>query len=68
MEELVESSPPSLPLKNTQKPMMISSSSLRSLGYYFSKIDIFIKDLDDNKIEITYKIDTGEKAKIKNRI
>ena len=41
------------------------SSSLRSLGYYFSKIDIFIKDLDDNKIEITYKIDMGEKAKIK---
>ena len=41
------------------------SSSLRSLGYYFSKIDIFINDLDDNKIEITYKIDMGEKAKIK---
>ena len=41
------------------------SSSLQSLGYYFSKIDVFIKDLDDNKIEITYKIDMGEKAKIK---
>ena len=40
-------------------------SSLRSLGYYFSKIDIFINDLNDNKIEITYDIRMGEKAKIK---
>ena len=41
------------------------TSSLRSLGYYFSKIDIIINDLDENKIEITYNIDMGEKAKIK---
>ena len=41
------------------------TSSLRSLGYYFSKIDVFINDLNDNKIEITYDIRMGEKAKIK---
>ena len=41
------------------------TSSLRSLGYYFSKIDVFINDLNDNKIEITYDIKMGEKAKIK---
>ncbi len=41
------------------------TSSLRSIGYYFSKIDIFIKDLENNKIEITYDIKMGEKAKIK---
>ncbi len=41
------------------------TSSLRSLGYYFSKIDVFINDLNDNKIEIIYDIKMGEKAKIK---
>ncbi len=41
------------------------TSSLRSLGYYFSKIDVYIKDLNDNKVEITYDIKMGEKAKIK---
>ncbi len=41
------------------------SSVLKNIGYYFPKIDIFIEDLKDNKINLTYKIDIGEKAKIK---
>ncbi len=41
------------------------TSSLRSLGFYFSEIDVYINDLNDNKIEITYDIKMGEKAKIK---
>ena len=40
-------------------------SSLRSLGYYFSKVEVFINDLNDNRVEITYQIELGEKAKIK---
>ena len=40
-------------------------SNLRELGYYFSKIDILLKKLEENKVDITYQIDIGEKAKIK---
>ena len=39
------------------------SSVLKNIGYYFPKIDIFIEDLKDNKINLTYKIDIGEKQK-----
>ena len=34
-------------------------------GYYFSKIEISIEELEDNKINLTYNISLGEKAKIK---
>jgi len=35
-------------------------SILKNAGYYFSKVDIFTNDLDDNKIDITYKIILGD--------
>ena len=38
---------------------------LNETGYYFSKIDIFIEELEDNKINLTYNISLGEKAKIR---
>ena len=38
---------------------------LKNLGYYFSEIDILIEELEDNKINLTYNIDLGEKAKIR---
>ena len=38
---------------------------LKNLGYYFSKLEIVKEDLEDNKIDLTYKISLGEKAKIK---
>ena len=38
---------------------------LKNLGYYFSEIDISIENLQDNKIDLTYNISLGEKAKIK---
>jgi outer membrane protein insertion porin family len=41
-------------------------SILKNAGYYFSKVDIFTNDLDNNKIDITYKIILGDKAKISN--
>ena len=38
---------------------------LKNLGYYFSKIDIFIEELQDNKVNLKYNISLGKKAKIK---
>ena len=38
---------------------------LKLTGYYFSEIEIFVEELDDNKINLTYKITLGNKAKIK---
>jgi outer membrane protein insertion porin family len=40
-------------------------SVLRDLGYYFASIDTFIEEKENNKIDIRYEIDLGEKAKIK---
>ena len=39
--------------------------SLKSAGYFFAKVEIFKEVFDDNKIDIIYKIDIGDKAKIK---
>ena len=50
-------------LLNRDKDLI--QSSLKSLGYYFSNIEIYKEDLQDNKINLTYKINTGDKAKIK---
>ena len=39
---------------------------MKNLGYYFSNVDIFTETIDDqNKINLIYKINLGEKAKIK---
>ena len=38
---------------------------LKNLGYYFSDVDISVNELQDNKINLTYNISLGEKAKIK---
>ena len=40
-------------------------SSLKNLGYYQSKVDVFVEELSDNKVNIDFKIDIGSKAKIK---
>ena len=39
-------------------------SLLKDMGYYFSDIEILIEELNDNKINLTYNISLGEKAKI----
>ena len=38
---------------------------LKKKGYYFSEIEILIDELEDNKINLTYNISLGEKAKIR---
>ncbi len=40
-------------------------TSLKNLGYYFSKVNVSIIELDNNKVDIQYNIDLGKKSKIK---
>ena len=36
----------------------------RHLGFYFSKIDLNVEELSNNRVNLIYKIDKGDKAKI----
>ena len=40
-------------------------NDLKLLGYFFSKVDVVVESLEDNKINLIYEIEMGEKAKIK---
>ena len=40
-------------------------NALKELGYYFSTVSIYIEEIEDNKINLTYDINIGDKAKIK---
>ena len=40
-------------------------SVLKEQGYFFSEIEILIEELNDNKVNLIFKIKLGEKAKIK---
>ncbi len=40
-------------------------TTLRNLGYYFADIQTFVETKENNKIDIRYEIDLGEKARIK---
>lgn len=42
------------------------NTSLQNLGYYFSKVDILLEQLENNKVNLTYKVNLGEKARIKS--
>ena len=35
------------------------------MGYYFSKVDIDLVELKNNKIDLIFNINLGEKAKIR---
>jgi outer membrane protein insertion porin family len=49
-------------LKNDKNMIL---TNLKELGYYFSKVDVFVENLKDNKVSIVYEIFLGNKAKIK---
>ena len=38
---------------------------LRDIGYYFSEIKIDLIDLNNNKVDLVFNINLGDKAKIK---
>ena len=48
-------------LKNDRERII---STLKTLGFYFSKVEVFLDNVEDNKINITYNIDLGSKSKI----
>ena len=39
-------------------------TQLKNLGYFFAEVETFIEELDNNRINLTHKIDLGNKAKI----
>ncbi len=41
-------------------------NALSRSGYYFAKVDVEIKENNNDTLDLIYKIDTGEKALIKN--
>ncbi len=41
------------------------TSSLKSSGYYFSNIEIELKEIGNNKVDLVFNINLGKKAKIK---
>ena len=47
-----------------EKNKTIILNNLRESGYYFSKIDISKINLDDNKIDLIFDINLGDKSKI----
>ena len=40
-------------------------NNLKKLGYYFSSTEVFVEELDNNLVNVTYVVNLGEKAKIK---
>ena len=40
-------------------------STLKKFGYYFSEVETYIENLENNMVNITYKVELGNKAKIK---
>ena len=43
----------------------IKSNFLKNLGYYFSKVETIVEDVENNLVIVNHKIDLGDKAKIK---
>ena len=41
------------------------SNVLKQKGYFFSKVDLMVEKLSDNKVNLVYQVEIGEKAKIK---
>ena len=41
------------------------NQTLKQLGYYYATVDAYVEDLGNNKVNLTYDIKIGEKAKIK---
>ncbi len=41
------------------------TETLKQRGYFFSKVDVLIEKLSDNKINLIYNVEIGDKAKIK---
>ena len=49
---------------NLKKDLITIQNLLKDMGYYFSTISTLLDDLDDNKLDLSYNITLGNKAKI----
>ena len=43
----------------------IITQALKKRGYFFSNVEVIIEKLSDNKVNLIYNVDIGDKAKIK---
>ena len=50
-----------------EQEVNIIKSTLKNRGYYFAEVSPYVEDLGDNMVNITYKIELGEKQKLKNK-
>lgn len=50
-------------LIETDKSIILNN--LKTNGYYFAKVDVLIESFENNKVNVNYSIDIGNKAKIK---
>ncbi len=50
-------------LLKKDKEMVIKA--LKDLGYYFPKVNIYVENLKDSKVNLKYQIELGDKSKIK---
>ena len=50
-------------LLNEEKKIILNQ--LKNFGYYFSEVSTFVEKLDNNMVDVTHKVNLGEKAKIK---
>jgi len=48
-----------------EKDKELIKTILRKKGYFFSEVEIFKQDLEDNRVDLFINIDLGEKSKIK---
>ena len=44
--------------------MLKIKASFKELGYYFANVDFYVEELEDNRVNLNYKIDLGNKTKI----
>ena len=51
-------------ITSAKQDEIIISNTLKDQGYYFSTVISSIQDLGDNKIDLTYNINLGKRAKI----
>ncbi len=48
-----------------EQDLKLIESNLQELGYFFSKVEVILTDLKDNKVNLEFDVTLGEKAKIK---
>ena len=48
-----------------ENDISVMLDNLKKRSYYFSKIDLIVENLEDNKVNLIYDIDLGNKAKIR---